>query len=521
MIAAYLLYVFAVSLLLALAALAGEQIADLFDLPKRFVWIGAMGLTLVLTTGRPFTSRSALSTQVRDTVRSTASALPTSVRNSARRATTEVADLLVIENSPSSRVRAVISGLRALNNALVSTLRPYDPLLAAVWLVLSSFGFALLVTSLLNIRRGQRRWLPHVIARTRVMLTHDLGPAVVGFWRYEIVVPTWLLELPPEQQRLVVTHEREHVNAHDPRVLLGAFVFAALMPWNAPLLFMLRRLREAIELDCDARVLEGQGAEPSLYGTLLLDVSERSFEANVPIAALAEPAGFLGRRIEALCQAAPHHAVLRTLGLFVVATMTGILACVIPTPTIQPTTAAAARDSVRVATVPATPQRQRDSDVVRIQRQTNVGSRERSASAEATRAARPYPAPGFPAADRDTVRRFVLAQERERHPGAFVAHGDSATFIAAIVDTVGRVLQDTIMVLPSRIRILNAGRLGVGSLEVESRPGSIYFTFAQLFPNAPPGHMVLGGLSPLWQAPEPQVEGSMAYEILATGPAKP
>ncbi|MFP4622689.1 MAG: M56 family metallopeptidase, partial [Gemmatimonadota bacterium] len=42
------------------------------------------------------------------------------------------------------------------------------------------------------------------------------GPAVMGLRCPEIVVPAWLLEASPEEQRLVVLHEREHLRAGVP-----------------------------------------------------------------------------------------------------------------------------------------------------------------------------------------------------------------------------------------------------------------------------------------------------------------
>ena len=41
----------------------------------------------------------------------------------------------------------------------------------------------------------------------------DTGPAVVGFVRPAVVVPDWILTLPPTQRGLVIAHEREHIEA--------------------------------------------------------------------------------------------------------------------------------------------------------------------------------------------------------------------------------------------------------------------------------------------------------------------
>jgi hypothetical protein len=73
-------------------------------------------------------------------------------------------------------------------------------------------------------------------------------------------------------------------------------MLTALMPWNAPLLWMLRRLRFAMEVDCDARVVRA-GADPADYGLALLFVSERQARAPIATMALIERPSQLERRI--------------------------------------------------------------------------------------------------------------------------------------------------------------------------------------------------------------------------------
>jgi beta-lactamase regulating signal transducer with metallopeptidase domain len=109
---------------------------------------------------------------------------------------------------------------------------------------------------------------------TPVLLAPAIGPAVVGALRPTIVVPEWSLDLSDEQRALMLAHEREHVRARDPLVLHAAAMVALLMPWNVAAWWLNRRLRLAVELDCDARVLAG-GRDARSYGALLLDVCAR------------------------------------------------------------------------------------------------------------------------------------------------------------------------------------------------------------------------------------------------------
>uniref|UniRef100_UPI0033411ED2 M56 family metallopeptidase n=1 Tax=Gemmatimonas sp. TaxID=1962908 RepID=UPI0033411ED2 len=76
----------------------------------------------------------------------------------------------------------------------------------------------------------------------------------------------------------------------DPLLLLSGCLALALLPWNPFAWFMLSRLRLAIELDCDARVLAA-GASTRRYGALLIDLSA----ASAPLPALTGAPAFSHR----------------------------------------------------------------------------------------------------------------------------------------------------------------------------------------------------------------------------------
>ena len=73
---------------------------------------------------------------------------------------------------------------------------------------------------------------------------------------------------------MIVAHEQEHVRAGDPWLIHAACLAVAAMPWNAALWWQLRRLRMAVETDCDRRVLAG-GVDLGAYGTMLIDMQSR------------------------------------------------------------------------------------------------------------------------------------------------------------------------------------------------------------------------------------------------------
>ncbi|MFL5619961.1 MAG: TonB family protein, partial [Gemmatimonadaceae bacterium] len=114
------------------------------------------------------------------------------------------------------------------------------------------------------------------------------GPATIGLRRHEVLVPPSVLDLEEPLRRLVLRHEDEHRAARDPWLLLGARVAVALFPWNAALWLIARRLRFAIEIDCDARVL-ATGADPDRYGRLLLLFARHQHAMPLALTLAARP----------------------------------------------------------------------------------------------------------------------------------------------------------------------------------------------------------------------------------------
>ncbi|MBD0320961.1 MAG: hypothetical protein ICV87_11550, partial [Gemmatimonadetes bacterium] len=169
-------------------------------------------------------------------------------------------------------------------------------------------------------------------AGTPVRVAPRLGPAVLGLRAPEVVVPRWLLEAPPEEQRLVVLHEREHIRARDPLLLAGGCLAVALVPWNPAAWWMLSRLRTAVELDCDARVLRG-GVRPFAYGTLLIDMAGRGPGLTLGAPAMAGSPSSLERRLRAMNVRIPRFAPVRAGLLGVLAAGALVAACSADLPT--------------------------------------------------------------------------------------------------------------------------------------------------------------------------------------------
>jgi len=160
-----------------------------------------------------------------------------------------------------------------------------------------------------------------------VCISKNVGPAVVGLRSMEVVVPEWITALDASLRAIVLRHEEEHRIARDPHLLFMSTVAVALMPWNVALWIQARRLRLAVEMDCDARVLR---AHPSTerYGLLMLTIAQRRSIAPPLFAPmLSEPTSHLERRILAMQPSTRRLARLTIVGGTFVAAGALLFAC--------------------------------------------------------------------------------------------------------------------------------------------------------------------------------------------------
>ncbi len=150
----------------------------------------------------------------------------------------------------------------------------------------------------LRLRAARRGWRAGSLAGQSVFVSVQHGPAVFGFARPRIVVPEWTLSASPEEQRLIVLHEQEHIRARDHLLVLLSMLAALCAPWNPFIWLQARRLRFAAEVDCDQRVLARAG-DRERYASLLVDACSRQSSLTLT-PALAEQRHGLEKRIALL-----------------------------------------------------------------------------------------------------------------------------------------------------------------------------------------------------------------------------
>jgi len=269
----WILYVFVITLILSAAALAAEYGARRrHSARSRWVW----ALTIVASIVIP-TLIASVSIQV-----------PSLLTPTVSRKATPLRELTTIRVVPLAWVQEHTGNIVAVRNE--------NRTLQRAWVTVSVALLVALIANGAYVFWRKRRWKIGTIAGASVYISPDVGPAVVGLLRPRIVVPAWLAEASPSHQSMVIAHEQAHLAGYDPQLLTVGLCLVVLMPWNLPLWWQLRRLRCAIEVDCDARVLKN-GLDTRQYGEMLIHVSQRPSVYIGAVAAMSESTSFLEDRI--------------------------------------------------------------------------------------------------------------------------------------------------------------------------------------------------------------------------------
>lgn len=307
MTAHWMAYAVAVGALLALAAWALEAALRSGGRPARGVWAAALVLSLALPAGARWIPRTAPPAAAVD----------------------QPADLPGSLVDPAALLDEGRAAAPRWN--LSSTDRP----LAVLWTGASAATLLALAAMAGALHLRRRRWSPAEVDGERVLVSDDVGPAVVGLLQGRIVLPRWVLDEADGRTRaLLLEHEREHLRAGDPRLLALALLAIVALPFSPAAWWMLRRLRLAVEVDCDARVL-ARRADVAAYGRLLLEVGRRRSPA-LPLLAFSEPTSYLERRIRIMTTRRTRTPRLRAAGLATLGLALAAAACETPGP-VNPT----------------------------------------------------------------------------------------------------------------------------------------------------------------------------------------
>ena len=315
-----ILYVIAIGALLGMAGLLVERILPATTTSRRWIWCVVIGINVTI---------------------------PPIYQANHKSSVHDVLEHHVV-TSPVGHTVGTAS-LTALDQGLAARIEGLNPTIERVWLfasgmlVLWGLATAARVYFLVARSRRQNGSRAHsVVDGVPVVVTDSMGPATVGVLRSRVLVPQWVLALPRVQRRYVLRHEEEHRSSRDSLLLFVASLTLIVMPWNLALWWQLRRLRLAVEMDCDNRVVSALG-DANAYGELLFRVAQAASRGpRLQPAFLG--AGMLERRLTALVAPTPlrhaHRYLLPTVALGLL-----LLVLAMPHPVLIPRNAAVAMTS--------------------------------------------------------------------------------------------------------------------------------------------------------------------------------
>ena len=288
-------YAAVVGLLLAAGGWAGERLCETMGWPRRFPWIAALALAVVI----PLSARA-----------------PAPVFEMTAPAASPITSVVVaaapsVPSAPGTGWERV--ALVAWGGASLATLALFGAILGLM-------------------ARSRRRWPRRSVDGERVYVSEGFGPALIGVTRPSVVIPEWLFCASARAGSVAILHEREHARAGDHLTLLYGALIAAVFPWSPAVWWMVRGLRDAVEIDCDQRVI-ASGIPAGDYGQLLLAIGVGQHRRWVFTPALVESTHSLERRLKVMAARKIKWSPLRAVTLAGVTVAALVVACDANAPT--------------------------------------------------------------------------------------------------------------------------------------------------------------------------------------------
>lgn len=301
---AWMVYAAVVGGIVAVGGLAMERLAAALGQPRRIAWLAALTLAVVITLTGGWSEPAAVPVVLEGGTSETAVA----ARASSEDFWSAIPALPVPQGIPTGRIALLAWGAGSLAS------------------------LAVLAGVLVLVARGRRRWERRRMHGTDVYLSRRFGPALVGIARPEVVLPAWVVHLEPGDREAIIRHELEHARARDHLALLCGGLAVAAFPWSPAIWWMYRRLRAAVELDCDQRVL-ASGIGIADYGDVLLNAGCRSRGRWGFAPAMGQPESLLERRLKTMSEKRRKLNAGYTALLAAVAVGAVVVACDTPVPT--------------------------------------------------------------------------------------------------------------------------------------------------------------------------------------------
>jgi len=288
-------YAAGIGVLLAGGAWAGERLCENMGWPRRFPWVAALTLAVVI----PLSARAP-------------------------------APVLEVSAAAPSPVTSVVQAADPAVPAISGTV--WERAAIVAWGAASLVTLLVFGTILGLMTRSRRRWPRRSVDGEDVYVSDGFGPALIGVTRPSVVIPDWLLCAGDQAGRVAILHEREHARARDHLTLLYGAIIAALFPWSPAVWWMVRNLRGAVEIDCDRRVI-ASGVPADDYGELLLAIGVGQHRRWMLTPALLESRHSLERRLKIMAARKMKWSPLRAVRLAGLTVAAVVIACDTNAPT--------------------------------------------------------------------------------------------------------------------------------------------------------------------------------------------
>lgn len=196
-----------------------------------------------------------------------------------------IPQVLIDAFEPSQRVVPIAQQAVAADVSELIFLNYLSELVAGVLVLGTMLAVARFAISLLKTHRIVResRCLENVTAQhvnfegfklgktTQIRVTQQqVSPFVFGFVKPCIVVPDSVLAMSKTQLNLLIEHEVTHLKNRDPQMVIALRLITHLAWFNPLLRLMEKRFLQAMELECDHRVLSNNPTQQLKYAKALI-----------------------------------------------------------------------------------------------------------------------------------------------------------------------------------------------------------------------------------------------------------
>ncbi len=191
-----------------------------------------------------------------------------------------------VESLPSNFIKAntilIPTGNPLIENPSFSIIS----VLFSIWLFLVILFISIVIRKSFSLKiiAEHSQLLKHIHLKQKkipVLISTDISePLVLGFVRYKIILPKWVLDTNDTQQKLILQHELAHIYFKDNRLKLLEILFTLIYLPNPIVLFLFKKIAYFRELRSDEWAIQKLGYSRKSLADELVYFAEKIKEAT-------------------------------------------------------------------------------------------------------------------------------------------------------------------------------------------------------------------------------------------------